>query len=303
MATIHRLQWIDAEIRADRYPNTKSLAERFEISRRQALRDFEYLRDSLGAPLEYSAKYHGYYYTSDTYILPGPFVTEEERRLLNHLQSYYSKAALDDAPGSGAYVQVANLMQKLGGITREAPASKDTLPERGTWEMPSPYQATLELPMHLSQRSVGVLEPYVVSRQAGAIVCEFREWEQFLDLLLGIRETVHVQWPTWLRERLIERLNDWLQRQQEPVSRPESSEDDLSVGRALPNREELGMTATSQPTALVPRISRPFLSEAPARRMVEVTMTRSNNSYLGALYGVLKAADMCDLEFDIFAAQ
>ncbi len=56
MALLHRLQWIDAAIRRGRYPNTNDVAERFEISRRQALRDFDYLRDSLGAPLAYCAK-------------------------------------------------------------------------------------------------------------------------------------------------------------------------------------------------------------------------------------------------------
>ena len=48
MAALHRIQWLDSEIRAETYPNARRLAERFEISHRQAQRDFEYLRDSLG---------------------------------------------------------------------------------------------------------------------------------------------------------------------------------------------------------------------------------------------------------------
>jgi predicted DNA-binding transcriptional regulator YafY len=40
----HRIAWIDAQIRAGRRPNTLAIAERFEISTRQAARDVEYLR-------------------------------------------------------------------------------------------------------------------------------------------------------------------------------------------------------------------------------------------------------------------
>lgn len=303
MAMIHRLQWIDAEIRADRHPNTKSLAERFEISRRQALRDFEYLRDSLGAPLDYSAKCHGYYYTSDTYILPGPFVTEEERRLLHHLQSYYSKAAEDEAPGSGAYAQMADLMQKLGGITRETP-SKGTRTERSSWELPSPYRATILLPSAISPQTITKLEPHIVSHDDGETICEFREWEQFLDLLMGLREPMELLWPIWLRERLTERLSSWLERQREISSSP-------SDGSAMPpaslvsepsSPTQMGITFSMQRSVRDRgSVTTTFLPSK--RELAEIKMVKSNSSYLGALYGVLVAAGMCDLSFDLFAAQ
>ncbi|HCJ10326.1 MAG TPA: hypothetical protein DHW14_04085 [Clostridiales bacterium] len=102
---LHRLQWIDTQIRAGRYPNTRDLADEFEISRRQALRDFEYLRDSLGAPLEYSAAHRGYYYTTDVYTLPGPYVTRSERNLLTSLASYYAGMAGRDSPFATAYAE------------------------------------------------------------------------------------------------------------------------------------------------------------------------------------------------------
>lgn len=59
MPSIHRIQWFDARVRTGRYPSARSLAERFEISHRQAQRDIEYIRDSLGAPLEYVASRRG----------------------------------------------------------------------------------------------------------------------------------------------------------------------------------------------------------------------------------------------------
>ena len=45
------------------------LAERFNISHRQAQRDVDYLKKKLGAPMEYSLEHKGYYYT-EQYSLP-----------------------------------------------------------------------------------------------------------------------------------------------------------------------------------------------------------------------------------------
>ncbi len=72
LSNLHRLQWIDLQLRTGNYPNAGQVSARFEISRRQALRDFEYMRDSLGAPIEYSAARRGFFYTSETFTLPGP---------------------------------------------------------------------------------------------------------------------------------------------------------------------------------------------------------------------------------------
>ena len=45
------------------------LAERFDISHRQAQRDVDYLKKQLGAPMEYSMLHKGFYYT-EQYSLP-----------------------------------------------------------------------------------------------------------------------------------------------------------------------------------------------------------------------------------------
>lgn len=47
MSNFHRLARIDAHIREGRYPNSRTIAEQFEISLRQAQRDVEYLRYSI----------------------------------------------------------------------------------------------------------------------------------------------------------------------------------------------------------------------------------------------------------------
>jgi hypothetical protein len=62
MGNMHRILWFDEQVRFGKYPNSSHLAERFEISVRQACRDIEYLTDSLRAPLVYNPKRRGYQY-------------------------------------------------------------------------------------------------------------------------------------------------------------------------------------------------------------------------------------------------
>ena len=50
---LRRLLSIDSEIRSGRMPNCTSLARAEEVSRRTILRDIDYLRDELRAPIEY----------------------------------------------------------------------------------------------------------------------------------------------------------------------------------------------------------------------------------------------------------
>jgi predicted DNA-binding transcriptional regulator YafY len=97
---MHRILWFDERIRAKQYPNAKDLAERFEISVRQAGRDIEYMQSSLRAPMTYNAKRRGYEYENEAYILPSVFLTETDVRILNFLIYKYEEAA-----GSMGYVE------------------------------------------------------------------------------------------------------------------------------------------------------------------------------------------------------
>jgi predicted DNA-binding transcriptional regulator YafY len=90
---MHRIMWFDEHIRAKRYPNAKDLAERFEISVRQAGRDIVYMQNSLCVPMTYNAKRRGYEYEDEAYILPSVFLTETDIRILNFLIYKYEEAA------------------------------------------------------------------------------------------------------------------------------------------------------------------------------------------------------------------
>ncbi|MEA3223227.1 MAG: WYL domain-containing transcriptional regulator [Thermodesulfobacteriota bacterium] len=73
-----RFLWFNDQVKAKRFPNSKTLADKFELSRKTAQRDIEFIRDRLGAPLIYMANKRGYDYEDNTYDLPGIWINEEE---------------------------------------------------------------------------------------------------------------------------------------------------------------------------------------------------------------------------------
>ncbi len=73
-----RYNWVHGQIKAGRYPNARKLAEEFELSKKQAQREIEFIRDRLGAPLLYDFARKGYEYEDDTYELPPVWFKEDE---------------------------------------------------------------------------------------------------------------------------------------------------------------------------------------------------------------------------------
>ena len=82
-ATKFRTRWrhvllIDERIRYGEAPNCQQLAGELEVSRRTILRDIEFLKYDLGAPLEYDASRRGYVYTEPNWSMPSLRITEGE---------------------------------------------------------------------------------------------------------------------------------------------------------------------------------------------------------------------------------
>ncbi len=73
-----RYLWFHARLKRKQFPKIKDLMEKFEISKRQAAREIEFMRDFFSAPIEYSNEENGYYYSEDSFELPGLWVSEEE---------------------------------------------------------------------------------------------------------------------------------------------------------------------------------------------------------------------------------
>ncbi|WNS45728.1 WYL domain-containing protein [Paenibacillus sp. MMS20-IR301] len=115
MSHIHRIQWFDQQIRNQCYPNSHTLSSRFEISRRQAQRDIEYLTESLRAPLRYVAKQRGYMYEDNSFVLPHLYITDEEQRVLKYLAYRYSHY---DYENSGTIRRIGALLERLTDQTQ-----------------------------------------------------------------------------------------------------------------------------------------------------------------------------------------
>ena len=73
-----RYYWFHEQIKRNEHPNSKLLAEEFEISQKTAQRNIEFMRDRIAAPLEYSHADRGYYYTDKGYELPPIWLNESE---------------------------------------------------------------------------------------------------------------------------------------------------------------------------------------------------------------------------------
>jgi proteasome accessory factor B len=75
---IRRFATIDAAIRSGKFPNAPKLAREMEVSLRTVMRDLEFMRDQLGAPMEYHPVKRGFYYTNPNFSLPSVKITEGE---------------------------------------------------------------------------------------------------------------------------------------------------------------------------------------------------------------------------------
>jgi predicted DNA-binding transcriptional regulator YafY len=72
-----RFFWFHNKIKEGKYPNTRTLAENFEITRKTAQRDIDFMRERLAAPLVYVHEHRGFAYEDNTYDLPGFWLGEE----------------------------------------------------------------------------------------------------------------------------------------------------------------------------------------------------------------------------------
>ncbi|MDR2786663.1 MAG: WYL domain-containing protein, partial [Treponema sp.] len=73
-----RIYFIDRKIASGSYPNTGDLAREYEAGTATICRDIEFMRDQLGAPIEYSPLHRGFFYTEKTFRLPARFAAAED---------------------------------------------------------------------------------------------------------------------------------------------------------------------------------------------------------------------------------
>jgi predicted DNA-binding transcriptional regulator YafY len=75
---IQRMIYLDLQLRDNKYPNCFAVGKYFEVSHKTILNDIHYLRNSLGAPIEFDNSKNGYFYTEPNFFLPAINLTEGE---------------------------------------------------------------------------------------------------------------------------------------------------------------------------------------------------------------------------------
>ena len=109
MSQTERLYWIDGQIRAGRCPDASAVSERFEVSRRTAYADRDYLIHRLHAPLAFDRRRGGWVYHDPGYVLPFLALSEHEaatlRRSLMAAREYVGQSEEATIARLVAYLQ------------------------------------------------------------------------------------------------------------------------------------------------------------------------------------------------------
>ncbi len=105
MSVLERVFYFHREILKGNYPNSRTLADHFEMSLATSKRDINYLRDRLYAPLAFEPKKNGFFYREGFNL---PF--EESPRII-FLLAMLSKLA--DEAGLGELQEVKQLEERL----------------------------------------------------------------------------------------------------------------------------------------------------------------------------------------------
>ena len=140
VVVFERFAWFDRCVRSGRYPNATTLAERFEISRKTAQRNIDFMRDRLGAPLAYNAARRGYRYTDHAFQLTAFQASQEEL-----LAVLTARNLLADVSGGYLSREIGRIGNKLTALCDERVNADDRLATyfSASWHGHSPVNETL----------------------------------------------------------------------------------------------------------------------------------------------------------------
>ncbi len=134
-----RLLFIDKRIGEGRYPNCGSLAEEWEVSSKTIQRDLEYMRYQLDAPLEYSARHRGYFYTEKNFNLPAISIKESDLFAI-----YLAEELLQNYKDTPIYESLRSIFAKI----------QDSLPEKNSLTLsPADTRFSVFLPPNTTIRA------------------------------------------------------------------------------------------------------------------------------------------------------
>lgn len=130
---LERIMEIDRRIRDGQYPNPNQLATDLEVSRRVIFVDRDFMITRLGAPIEYDRVRGGWYYSDETWVLPGIIVTEGEL-----LAFFLSVEVAKRYLGTGLEATLRSAVEKLSkSIKGSVSVDLDTLKSHYSFTAPT----------------------------------------------------------------------------------------------------------------------------------------------------------------------
>lgn len=163
---MYRCLIIHRYIRSGSYPNANRLSADLGVHRRTIMRDLDYMRDSLSAPLEYCPRRRGYYYTEDAFSIDLLHLTEGEllALCLGHNLLLKCRGLPYERHISSAFGKICALLQ--GNITLDFGLADqitfDLEPLRGEDEVVAGHFAAIGAAMR-RQRSLKITH-YAIAR-------------------------------------------------------------------------------------------------------------------------------------------
>ncbi len=118
-----RIRRIDEEIRGGKSPTANRIARFLEVSPRTVQRDIEFMRESLGAPIEWDQQRNMYFYAKPGFTLPNVELTEGElvslligTRVMNQYKGTPFESDLKRAFGKIEAMLPEELSMRLGEL-------------------------------------------------------------------------------------------------------------------------------------------------------------------------------------------
>lgn len=109
-----RLMALHEAIKNGEYPNCLSFSVDYEVAQKTIQRDIDFLRDSLGAPIEYDREKKGFYYTDTTWFLPSIALSEGELMAL-----LIASRALEQYHGTPVAGEIKRVFDKISELLPE----------------------------------------------------------------------------------------------------------------------------------------------------------------------------------------
>ncbi len=186
---LERMMSIHAQLKSDRFPNCRRIADELEVSSKTIQRDIDFMRDRLGLPIEYDPLRFGFHYTEEVTSFPSIEVSEGEVAAL-----FVAQKALAQYRGTPFERPLRSAFKKIAdGLRERVSFSWSDLEEAISFHSAGASVADLELFEKVSQavmRSVELEFEYRKLRSKGYearrvrpfhIACLENQWYLFAE--------------------------------------------------------------------------------------------------------------------------